>query len=91
MIGTQSTADNVIGQLGNKRFMIFWYTEGVGWVVRGKKSVEKTVESAFADETNIANLHGTIQSRRTRLPQGMTVRRILGCKMSAKDVVVGHW
>jgi hypothetical protein len=32
----------------------------MGWMVRGKKSVEKAVESAFAYETDIANLYGRI-------------------------------
>jgi len=70
--------------------MIFWHAEFVGRMVRGKKSIEKAVESAFTYETNIADLYGTIQPRRTRFPQGMTVCRVLDCELSAKDVVVGH-
>jgi len=48
--------------------MIFWYTEVVGWMVRGKESVEKAVESAFPYKTDVANLHGGIQFRGTGFP-----------------------
>jgi len=70
--------------------MIFRYTELVRWMVCGKEGVEKMVESAFTYEANISNLHGTRKDRRTGLPQGTTVRRILGRKPPAKDIVVGH-
>jgi hypothetical protein len=42
--------------------MILWYTEDLmGWMVIGKESIEKPVESAFAYVTDVANLHGAIQ------------------------------
>ena len=91
MARTERSIDNMIGQFGDKWFMIFWYAELVGWMVRGKKSIEKAMISAFTYETNIADLHGTIQPRWTRFPQGMTVCRVLDCELSTKDVVVGHW
>jgi hypothetical protein len=50
----------MVGQTGNKRLMVFWYTELVGRMVRGKESIEKAVESASAYETDVANLHGEI-------------------------------
>jgi hypothetical protein len=62
----------------------------VGWMIGRKKSVEETDESAFAYKTDIANLHGTMQARRTGLPQGMAVSGILAGKVSTKNVVVGH-
>jgi hypothetical protein len=78
------------GQFEDKWFVIFWYAELVGWMIGGKKSVEETDESAFVYKTDIANLHGTMQARRTGLPQGMAVSGILAGKVSTKNVVVGH-
>jgi hypothetical protein len=40
MARTERSIDNMIGQFGDKWFMIFWYAELVGWMVRGKKSIE---------------------------------------------------
>jgi hypothetical protein len=80
----------MIGESGDKRFVVFWYTGRMGWMVRGKKSVEKAVESPFAYETDIANLYRNMQPRWTGLPQGMTIRRVLVCKLTPKDVIVGH-
>jgi len=51
----------------------------------------KRRESAFAYEADVANLHGTIQPRWTRVPQGMSVRRILACELSANDVTMCHY
>jgi hypothetical protein len=90
MAGAECAMTNMIGEFGDKWFMIFRYTELVRWMVRGKEGIEKTVESAFTYEANISNLHGTGKYRRTGLPQGTTVRRILGPKPPAKDIVVGH-
>jgi len=71
--------------------MAFWYARPVGWMVRRKKSVEKSVEFASAYETDVSNLDGAAQPRWTWLPQGMTVCRILDCKLSTtKDIVVSH-
>jgi hypothetical protein len=56
------------GQFEEKWFVIFWYTELVGWMVGRKKSVEETMESAFAYKTDIANLHRIVQARRAGLP-----------------------
>ena len=90
MARTERSIDNMIGQFGDKWFMIFWYAELVGRMVRGKESIEKAVESAFTYETNVADLYGTIEPRWTGFPQGMAVCRVLDCELSAKDVVVGH-
>ena len=90
MAVTARGMDNVIGEIGDERFMIFWYTILVGWMVRREESVEKTVESAFAYEADVANLHGAIRGLWTRVPQGMTVRRIPACELPTKDVVVVH-
>jgi hypothetical protein len=46
-------------------------------MICGKKSIEKPVEFALADETNVANLHAVLPPSWTRLPQGMSTGRIL--------------
>jgi len=86
----EHATNNMTGLFEDKWFVIFWYTELVGWVIGGKKSVEETMESAFAYKTDITNLHGIMQVRRAGLPQGMTVSRILAGKLPTKDVVEGH-
>ena len=53
--------------------MVFWYAELVGWMVRGKKGIEESVESAFTYETDVANLDWAMQPRWTGLPQSMAV------------------
>jgi hypothetical protein len=80
----------MVGQTGDKRLMIFWYAEPVGWMVRRKERVEKTMESASAYETDVANLHRAIQFRRTGIPKSTPARRILDRKLRTKDVIVGH-
>ena len=80
----------MIQQVGYEGLMIFWHAEFVGWIVRGKQGVEKTMEIASAYEADIANLHGPIWILWTWPPQGMSVRRILDCKLFAEDLVVGH-
>jgi hypothetical protein len=80
----------MIQQVGDEGLMILWHAEFVGWIVCGKQGVEKTMEIASAYETDIANLHGPIRVLWTWPPQGMSVRRILDCKLFAKDLVVGH-
>jgi hypothetical protein len=80
----------MVRQTGDKRLMVFWYTELVGRMVRGKEGIEKTVESASAYEPDVANFHGTIRCRRTGIPQGMSTRRVLDRKLCAEDVVVSH-
>jgi len=48
------------GQTRFEWLIIFWHAEVVGWMVCGKENIEKAVESAFACETNVANVHGAI-------------------------------
>ena len=91
MTETECAADNMIGQFGDKWFMVFWYAGLVRWMIRRKKSVEKAVESAFTYETDVANLDWAMQPRWTGFPQSMAVRRILDCELPTKDVVVSHW
>ena len=50
-----------IQQVENKRLMIFWHAELVGWIVCWKQGIEKTMEIASTDEADIANLHGPIR------------------------------
>ena len=51
----------MVRQTGDKRLMMFWYTEFVGRMVCRKEGVEKTVKSTSAYEPDVANLHRTIQ------------------------------
>ena len=90
MIAIKSIRAEMIQQLGSKGFMIFRHAELLGWIVCWKQSVEKTMEIASANETDIANLHWLIRVTWTWPPQGMSIRRILDCKLFAEDLVVGH-
>jgi hypothetical protein len=74
----------------DKWLVVFWYTELVGRMVRGKESIEKAVESAPAYETDVANLHGEIRLRRTGIPKGTPTHRVIDCKLCTEDIVVGH-
>jgi hypothetical protein len=80
----------MIQQIGDKGFMIFWHAELVGGIVCWQQGVEKAMEFPPAYETDIADLHGPIWVPWIWLPQCMSERRILECKLVAKDVVVGH-
>ncbi len=90
IIATERTCVEMIDQLGNKGFMIFWHAVLVGWVVCWKQGIEKTMEAASTYETNVTDLHGSIWFPWTWLPQSMSVRRIFKGKLFAKDVVVSH-
>ena len=90
MIEIKNIRAEMIRQLGDEGFIIFWDAELLGWIVCWKQSVEKTMEIASANETNIANLHWLIWVTWTWPPQGMSIRRILHCKLFAEDLVVGH-
>jgi hypothetical protein len=89
MIGIKRIPVEVIRPGGDEGFMIFWHTL-VGWIVCWKQSVKKTMEFASAYETDIANMHGYIWVPWTWRPQGMSVRRILDCKLFAEDIIVSH-
>ena len=90
MAAAEGAIMNMLGQFWDEWHMIFRYTELMGWMVGGKESIEKTVESAFAYETDIANLHGAVKCCWTGIPQGMSIRRICVCKLPTKDVIMGH-
>jgi hypothetical protein len=77
-------------QGGDEGFMIFWHTDLVGWITCRKQGVEETMEFASAYKTDIAYLHRPIWVPWTWPPHGMSIRRILNCKLFAKDVAVGH-
>ena len=64
--------------------MIFWHAVLVGWIVFWKQGVEKTIESAFAYETNVANLHRLIWVTWTWLPQSMSVLWIFDGQLFAE-------
>jgi hypothetical protein len=78
VIARDNAFANVIRHAGDKWFMILRYTQlVVGWMICRKKSIEKPVEFAPADETNVANLHAVLPPSWTWLPQGMSTCRIL--------------
>jgi hypothetical protein len=90
IIARKKISVEMIRHVGDERLMIFWHAELVGWIICWEHGVEKTMESATASETDIANSHGQIRVPWTWHPQGMSVRRILDCKLFAEDVVVVH-
>jgi hypothetical protein len=49
------------------------------------------MKSATAYETDIADFHRPIRLPWPWLPQRMTVRMMVDCKLFAKDFEVGHW
>jgi hypothetical protein len=90
IIGTKRALVDMIQQTGDKGFMVFWHALLVGWIVCWQEGVEKTIEFACAYETDVAYLHWPVRVPWVRLPQCVSERRILDCKLFAKDVVVGH-
>ena len=69
--------------------MVFRNTEVfMGRMTIGEQNVEKTVEFALANVTDIADLYGRIKSPRIWHPQGVSMRSILDCDFFAVDVVV---
>jgi hypothetical protein len=80
----------MIRQGGGEGLMMFWHAELLGWIICWKQGIEKTMEIAFAYETDIANLNASIWVPWTWPPQGMSVRRVLDCKLFAEDVKVSH-
>jgi hypothetical protein len=49
--------------------MMRWYAElAVGWVVLGKKGIEKAVKLTLAYETDVANLHTFVARARSWVP-----------------------
>jgi hypothetical protein len=80
----------MIQHVGGKGFMMFWHAEPMGWIICWKQGIEKTMEIASAYKTDIAYLHGPIWIAWIWPPQGMSVRRVLDCKLFAEDVIVGH-
>ena len=90
MITTKKTCVQMIQQVGDEGLMIFWYASLVGWIVCWEQGVEKTMKFASEYETNVTDLHGLIWFPWTRLPQGMSIRRIFNGKLLAEDVVVVH-
>ena len=91
MIASKRTFVKMIRQVGDEWFMIFWHATLMGWIVCWKQGVEKTMEFAIANETNVANLHRLIRVPWTWLPQSMSVQRIFDGKLFAKNIAVGHW
>jgi hypothetical protein len=80
----------MIRKVGNEWFMIVWHATFMGWIVFWKQDVEKTMEFAFAHETNVTNLHRLIRVPWTWLPQSKSIRGIFDGKLFAKYIEVGH-
>jgi hypothetical protein len=80
----------MIRNFGNEWFMIVWHAALVGWIVFWKQDIEKTMEFAFAYESNVANLHRLIRVPWTWLPQSMSVQGIFDGKLFAKYIAIGH-
>jgi hypothetical protein len=80
----------MIRQFGDEGLMMFRDAELVRWMVCWKQGIEETMEVASTYETDIANLHGPFWIPRSWPPQGMSIRRILDCKLFAEDVEVCH-
>jgi hypothetical protein len=91
IIATKKPRVEMIQQGGYKRFMIFWNTSFMGWIICWKQGIEKTMEFASEYEPDVTDSHGPIWFPWTWLPKGVSVRRILDGELFAKDVVVGHW
>jgi len=75
MATTKRTRVDMIRQVRDKRYMVLWHAELVGWMIRRKKGIEKAVELSPAHETNVTDFHGLVRSRWIWVPQGMTIRR----------------
>jgi hypothetical protein len=59
----------MIGNAGGEQLMTRWYAElAVGWVVLGKKGVEKAVKLPLAYETDVADLHTLVPRAWSWLP-----------------------
>lgn len=80
----------MISQIWDKWFVIVRHAELVRWIVCGKEGVEKTVESALADEPNVADLYVLISSDWTGPPQRITAFGNLDRKLFAVDHL-GAW
>jgi hypothetical protein len=81
----------MISRAWPKWFMTLWYTVcGMGWMIFGEKSIEKAVEFAFANVTDIADFNGRGVLSRFWFPQGVAESRMCDCKLKAKGVIVCH-
>jgi hypothetical protein len=87
MIGTKSALANMIRKLRNKLFIMLRY---VRLIFCGEQSIEKTVKSSTAYETDVPDFHWVIWFCWTRLPKGMSIRRVFDRKLFAKDIEIGH-
>ena len=90
MIGTKRARDDVIFHARSKLLVPVWNAGSVGRIFWAKQNIEKKVELAFSNETDVANRHGGILIAPTWLPKCMSVGRVLYCKVVAINVVVGH-
>jgi len=69
-VGAVGQAIDVFRDAGcRKRFIGFGNAEiCMGWVIRGKESIEKPPKLAFADKTDVANFYGGIKPPWAWLP-----------------------
>jgi hypothetical protein len=58
MIRLEGASIDMIWDVGNKWFMMFWERDSVmGWVVRGEQSVEKTMKFALTYISDVTKIH----------------------------------
>ena len=56
IIGTQVATIDMVFDVNCQLFVVLWNAKvAMGWMIRGKQSVEKTVEFAFVDVAHIAD------------------------------------
>ena len=69
MIAAENTRIDMVGHAGGEQLMARWCAElAVGWVVLGKKGIEKAVKLDLAYETDVADLHTFVPCARSWLP-----------------------
>ena len=60
----------------------------MGWMILREENIKQAVEIAFANETNVADLNGSIMSPWARFPEGVAISRIFGRKLFTENIVV---
>ncbi len=87
--GTECTMVDVIFQVGLQWFIILWYTIAfMRRMLLGEQGIEKPVEIAAANETDVTNLNRRKVDSWIWLQQGMAKTRIGFSKFLAIGVIV---
>jgi hypothetical protein len=70
--------------------MVFRNTEFLmGWIISREKNIKQTMETASANETDIAYCYGMIRApcQWTGLPESVPIIWILGCKHFTESII----